>query len=127
MAVIVNPHVLESCAIADDVPGIVQIAHRLALDPARDHERIVWNPRDSGKNLHGFRRQGDRPGAGLGIGKAELACRHVHLVPEKIQDLALAAAGQQQAHGRHRVHRNSLAGLRLVEQPLGSSTPVCLR
>ena len=66
MAAIVNPHVLQSCAIADDVPGIVQIAHRLALDPARDHERIVRNPRYSSQDLHGSRRQGDRPGASWG-------------------------------------------------------------
>ena len=115
---IVDAQILEPGALAYHLPGIVQVAHRAAGDLPRDHVRVALHPGDRRQHVRRLRRQRDRPRAGLRIAGADLARLQVHLVPQEVQDLALAAAGQQQqADRRHRVYRHPLAGLRLVQHP----------
>ena len=78
---IVKPHVLQPGAIANDLQGVIQIAHRPALDPPRDHERIARHPRDPPQHPHRFRRQRDRPRAGLGVRQPQLALLQRHRPP----------------------------------------------
>ena len=118
VARVVDAHVLQPGALADDLPRVVQVPHRLALDLARDHERVAIHARDRRQHACRLRRQRNRPGTRLGIGQPELVRLQVHLVPEQIENFALAASGQQQEPDRrHRMDRAALAGLRLVKHP----------
>ena len=117
VSAIVEPRVLQPRALADEIPRVVQVAHRLALDLARDDMRVAGDARHRRQHRRRLRRQRNRPRAGLAIGQPQLVRLEVHLAPAQVQDLALVAPGQQQANRRDRMDRDSLAALRLVQHP----------
>ena len=68
VSAVMKPHVLQPGALADDVPGVVEVPHRLAPDLPRDHERIVGKPGNPRQDRRSLRRQRNRPGARLRVG-----------------------------------------------------------
>ena len=60
--------------------------------------RIVRQPRYPRQHVHRFGRQHDGPRPRLAVFHSQLAGRQVHPVPAKVQDLALAAPGEESGH-----------------------------
>ncbi len=73
MTQIVEPHVIESRALPDDPPGVVQVSHMLSPDLARNDPWIARNPGDVRRHFRRLGRERHAPRTGLRIGEPHLA------------------------------------------------------
>ena len=118
MPAVVQAHVLQPGALADPDPVPLKIAHAVVPPRARDDVGVAVDPGDARQHRRGGRRQLHRPRTGLCVGEPHLPRLDVDLVPAQIEDLVLAAPGQQQQADRHRrVRPDAPAPFRLVQHP----------
>ena len=127
-------HPSETGALADAVPGVVDVALMRTLLLARNHPWVAGYAGKVLQHLRRRRRQRHDPGTGLRIAQAKLARLEVHVLPAQTENLVSSAPRQhQQPDGRRSVPRGQPLGRRGVEgepQPvelLRSEEPLVLR
>ena len=96
MPAVVEARVPDLRACAEEPPGIVEGARVATPDLVHDAMRVALDARDTGEHVRRLRRQRHHARAGLAVGGPRLARLKVHVGPAQGQDLAPAAAGQQQ-------------------------------
>ena len=101
MSQVVQAHPSETGALADAIPGVVDVALMRAPFLARKHP---WVAGFAGQVLQHLRRrwrQRHHAGPGLRIAQAKLAHLEVHVLPAQTENLVSSAPGQhQQPNGR---------------------------
>ncbi|SRR6266702_4854227 len=96
MAEIVNPHVFQSCNLANTSPRMLKVCQMRVLFLPRDNELIFRYARQrfqqgnrSFTEMNGFR-------TSLAVGQSQFFCKQVHMTPFKSLNLRQAASGQEQ-------------------------------
>ncbi|MCY4182403.1 MAG: hypothetical protein OXF43_05885 [Gammaproteobacteria bacterium] len=114
---IVNAHVVQARAGADEPPGHVEILVVPTGFLAGEHPGASRHAGQPFQHAPGGRRNRHGPRASLGVAQLNLPGPKVHLVPAQGQNLALAAAGQhQQPECPHNIGRHPALGLELAKR-----------
>ena len=104
MAEVMDPYILESGLLANDLPRRVQVGHaRAGITPGKD-PGVVGLSRQIDEDLFRCRGQRDGPHAGFPVRQSHLADLEVQVVPAQSEDFVAPASGQhEEADGRRRM------------------------
>lgn len=95
-----NPHIRQFGARPNAPPRVLEVGEMGTGRPARDQPGIVLVAQQGLQQTHRRRRQGPGPAASLCVGQVQLAGLQVDLLPAKLLDLRMPAAGKHQQPGR---------------------------